>query len=392
MNSARRRICAVTGSRADYGLLRPLLRLIAADPGCELRVIATGMHLAPQFGHTVAAIHADGFSPVEVECLLTSETRLSAAKSTGLATMGLAQVFADISPDLVVVLGDRFEILAAAQAAMLLGLPLAHIHGGEVTEGAMDESIRHAITKMAHLHFVAAAEYGRRVIQMGEDPRRVFQVGAPGLDNLAEAAKTDRSALESRLGLTLTDPVIVVTYHPVTLRQGDEITAVNEMLAALEDFPEAQVVVTGVNADPGHDAIARRLSEWVAAHAGRASLHASLGSAYLPLLGIAAVMVGNSSSGLIEAPAIHLPTVNIGDRQKGRLRAASVIDCAESRDTITAAIAKALSPEFRQSFVGMPPPYGFGGGVADRILAVLRDFDLGLLRCKPFHDLAGGTS
>lgn len=378
----RRHIAIVTGSRADYGLLSGLAREIAADPDCRLTVVATGTHLSARFGMTVDEIRRDGFDPVAVPCLDDGDSRLDMALASARALAGLAEALAQAAPELVVVLGDRFEILAAAQAALLLGIPLAHLHGGEVTEGAVDESIRHANTKMASLHFVAAAPYARRVVRMGEPPDRVFTVGAPGVDAVAEADATLADSLQP----PLRPPVFLVTYHPVTLRQDSEAVAVAALLRALDAFPQARVVVTGVNADAGNRQVAALMDQWVAANCDRASLHVSLGQRrYLAAMKRSACVIGNSSSGLIEAPAAGVPTVNIGDRQAGRLRGPSVIDCAEDTAAIVSAIARALDPDFRRLAFSTAPPYG-GGGVARAVLDVLKRVDPAALTRKPFHD------
>lgn len=384
-----RRIAVVTGTRADYSHLRWLIGDLASDPAVTLQVVATGTHLSERHGLTVREIEADGFDiAATVDIVLGRDAPAAVARSMGLAVMGFAEAFERLSPELVVVLGDRYEILAAAQAAMLLSVPIAHIHGGETTEGAMDEAIRHALTKMAHLHFVAAEPYAARVRQMGEDPKRVFMVGAPGLDSLDRMTLLDADALRQHLGLTLDArrPLLLVTYHPVTLSRRDPAEAAVELTAALDRFPEAEVVVTGVNADPKASAIDAVFARWVDENHARARLFTSLGFLrYLSLMTQAAAVVGNSSSGLIEAPAIGVPTVNIGERQAGRLRAASVIDCGEQRDQIVAALATALAAENRNRAATGTTPYGRSGASA-RIAALLRDLPLEGLLTKRFHD------
>jgi UDP-hydrolysing UDP-N-acetyl-D-glucosamine 2-epimerase len=386
---SRRKICVVTGGRAEYGLLYWLLREIADDPGLDLQMVVTGMHLAPQFGLTWRVIENDGFAiDAKVDMLLAGDTPVAIAKSLGMGTMGMAEALARLAPDIVVVLGDRFEILAAAQAAMVLGIPLAHLHGGEASEGVIDETIRHSITKMAHLHFVAAEPYRRRVIQLGEQPHRVFDVGAPGLDNIERLELLDRRSLEEALDFSLGEGFLLVTYHPATLGGGDPGGAAGELVAALDGFGDHKVLITGVNADAGNDRVTQVISEYAARDPGRVALFASLGQLrYLSAMKHAAAVVGNSSSGIIEAPAVGVPTVNVGDRQRGRIRADSVIDCDERRDAIADAIAKALSPEFRETARATKSPYG-GGGVAQRIAVVLKQIDLDGILMKPFHDLA----
>ncbi len=388
---SRRRICVVTGSRAEYGLLFWLLREIEADPDLVLQIIATGMHLAPQFGSTCEVIERDGFRiDAKVDMLLASDTPVAVAKSLGLGTMGMAGALYRLEPDIAVVLGDRFEILAAAQAALTMRIPLAHIHGGEVTEGALDDSMRHAITKMAHLHLVAAEAYRQRVIQMGEQPHRVFDVGAPGLDNIERLELLDLDALEAELEFSLGHGYFLVTYHPVTLGEDDPEHAVGALLDALDAFPDHQVLMTGVNADAGNDCIARAMARYAADRPERVAVFASLGQRrYLSAMKHCAAVLGNSSSGIIEAPAMGVPTVNLGDRQRGRLRTASIIDCRERHEDIVSAITRALSPEVVEA-ARMQQPVRGGGGTAKRIATILKEVDLDGILVKPFHDLEEG--
>lgn len=378
----------VTGGRAEYGLLSWLMREVAADASLSLQVVATGAHMSPRFGETWRDIEADGFAiDARVNIGLEDDSPLATAQAMGRAVAGLAEAFDRLAPDVVVLLGDRYEILAAAEAALLLRCPVAHIHGGEVTEGAFDDAMRHAITKLASLHFVACADYARRVIQLGEDPARVHVVGALGLDAVANVAPLDRTALEADLGLKLKEPLLVVTYHPTTLGALPPDAAADALLGALDRFPEATVVFTGVNADPGNRAVAERIGAWTAQNKARACWCDSLGQRrYLSLAALAAAVVGNSSSGLIEVPALRVPTVNIGDRQKGRPRATSVIDCEEMTDAIADAIASALSGPFRRHAASAESPYG-AGGAAKRIHAVLRSVDPAKLMRKRFRDL-----
>ena len=387
--SAQRKICVVTGTRAEYGLLFWLMKEIAADPNLNLQIAVTGAHLAPQFGETWKVIEEDGFSIDErVDIDVGDDTAVGVARSLGLAVSGMGKAFDRLKPDIVIVLGDRYEILAAAEAAMVARIPIAHIHGGEITEGAMDDAMRHAITKMSHLHFVAAEPYRARVIQMGEAPDRVFTVGAPGLDNIDKLDLPNRAELERELGLPDNQAYFLVTYHPATLSTGNTGTEAEEMLAALDQFPDHRVVLTGVNADPGHDRISGLLSDYAAINENRVSLHASLGQRrYLSAMKYAVAVVGNSSSGIIEAPAMKTPTVNIGDRQKGRLRAPSVIDCAGRTKDIAAAIGKALGSDFRIGLESMMPIYGTGGA-SEAIKDRLKSADLTGINRKSFHDIA----
>jgi UDP-N-acetylglucosamine 2-epimerase (non-hydrolysing)/GDP/UDP-N,N'-diacetylbacillosamine 2-epimerase (hydrolysing) len=384
----RRKICIVTGSRADYGLVFWLLKAVQQDERLELQLLVTGSHLAPEFGSTVDRIRDDGFSIASaVEMLLSSDSAVGMAKSIGLGVIGFADALASLRPDIVVVLGDRFEIFAAAQAAMVARIPLAHIHGGEVTEGAIDEQIRHAITKLAHLHFVSAEPHRRRVIQMGEQPETVHLVGAPGLDNLAFLRLLGRAETEDALGMAFGDPTFVVTYHPVTLgvRSSDE--SMGELLAALDAFPESRIVMTMPNADAGRSRIADLARDYVARHPHRTRIFTALGQInYLSAMKHADVIIGNSSSGLIEAPPLGRPTVNIGPRQDGRLRAETVIDCGEDRAEIKAAIDRALTPAFKAIAARAPSPYGTPGTISDAIESILAEVPLDTLVPKRFAD------
>jgi len=389
-----RRICIVTGTRAEYGLLYWLMREIADSKDLTLQVVATAMHLEPAFGHTVDQIRADGFTvDAEVQMDLSRDDAASIARATGRGLAGLADAFEQLKPDVVVLLGDRFETLAAATAAALMRIPVAHIHGGEISEGAIDDAMRHAISKLSHLHFVAAEEFRRRVIQMGEAPERVFTVGAPGLDHLARRTLPDRSAVAARIGLALDRPLLLVTYHPATLGDADPVADLEELLAALDGFPDAAIVFTKANADAGGRAINARLESWVAGHQDRATLVASLGSDfYLAALKEAAAVIGNSSSGLIEAPAAGTPTVNIGVRQNGRPRSPSVIDCDDRRGAIEAAIRRALEPAMRDVIAKQAPAYGRAGDASRMILERLRGTPLERILIKQFHDAGAAAS
>ena len=375
----------MTGTRADYGHLFWLLKEIDADPDLELQLVVTGAHLSAKWGNTVETIERDGLSiSARVPFDLNDDTPLAVADSLANSTSGLAHSFARLKPDVVVVLGDRYEVLAAAQASLMLGIPLAHLHGGETTEGAFDEAIRHAVTKMAHLHFVAADEYAWRVRQLGESDEHIFNFGAPGLDHLTRSSIAGRDELEKVIGAPLGSPLFAVTYHPETLDADEGIDGLRAMLSALGGVTSASIVFTGVNADPGHDHLKNEIHAFVSADPTRRHLIASLGqSRYLGLLKIADAVVGNSSSGLIEAPALRVPTVNIGDRQKGRLRAASVIDCAPTKEAIDTALRKAIDPRFRAQLPENPSLYGVGDA-ARRIKDVLKTADLRGITKKHF--------
>jgi UDP-hydrolysing UDP-N-acetyl-D-glucosamine 2-epimerase len=384
----KRKICVVTGTRAEYGLLYWLMKEIQDDPDLSLQVVATGMHLAPEFGSTYRQIEADGFRIEEkVEMLLSSDTPVGITKSIGLGVIGFADALARLQPHVLVLLGDRFETFAAAQAAMVARIPIAHIHGGEITEGVIDEAMRHAITKMAHLHFTAAESYRRRVIQLGERPEKVFNCGAPGLDHIERLPLLDKASLERELDFQLGERFFLVTYHPVTLADVGPEGAIDALLCALDRFPDVKLLFTGANADAAGRLINRKIGEYVAARHLRAKFITSLGQLlYLSALSNATLVVGNSSSGLLEAPALRKPTVNLGDRQKGRLRAGSVIDCEEKEAAIVAAIRQGLSPEFATRLQRMNPPYG-GSGASLQIKQHLKSVDLDHILMKGFHDI-----
>lgn len=381
-----RRICVVTGTRADYGLLTGLLRRLRDDPAVTLQVVACGMHLSPEFGLTWRQIADDGFAiDARVEMLLSADTPTAIAKSVGLGCIGFADAFERLAPDIVVVLGDRVEMLAAAQAAVIGGHVLAHIHGGELTEGMLDDSVRHAISKLAHLHFTAAEDFRRRLIRMGERPGTVHRVGAPGLEALRALPCPGRAELAAELDFDLGETLLAVTYHPVSWSEPPPGWCFGQVLAALDRFPDAQVILTWPNADAGGRALVPLLEAYAAARPGRVLALRSLGQRrYAAAVRHAAAVIGNSSSGIIEVPSLGTATVNIGRRQDRRPRAASVIDCADDAEAITAAITRALSPEFRAGLAAVANPYD-AGPAAERIAAVLCG-DLADVRVKRFHD------
>lgn len=384
-----RKICIVTGSRAEYGLLYWLMKEVRADVDLQLQVVVTGAHLSPEFGLTFQQIEADGFTiDAKVEMLLSSDSGVGIAKSMGIGVTGFADALDRLKPDIMVVLGDRFEMLAAAQVALVLRIPIAHIHGGETTEGAFDEGIRHAISKMAQWHFVAAEPYRKRVIQLGETPDRVFNFGAPGLDHLQCLEWMDRPSLEKSLALKLAPPVFLVTYHPATLGRRKPIETMNELLAALDEFPRATVVFTYPNADTGGRALIERINQWIATNKHRAAASPSLGQQrYLSLMRESDVIIGNSSSALTEAPVLKKPAVNIGDRQEGRLKATSVIDAEERTDSIIDGIKSALSENFRASLPATQSLYG-SGDVSRQVKNTLKV--VAIATQKSFFDIAHG--
>ena len=382
-----RTITAVTVARSDLGIYLPVWKRIVAEPGLRLEVIAAGAHLVDEFGRTERDIAAAGFEIVDrVETLLAADSPAAVSRSIGLGVLGFAQAFARRRPDILLALGDRHEMLAAVAAALPQTIPVAHLHGGETSEGAIDESIRHAITKLSHLHFVAAEDYRRRVVQLGEEPWRVTVSGAPGLDHLRALPPLSQEELERRIGMPLSPPPLLVTFHPATLEHERTADQTAELLAALaaSDLP---VVFTYPGADAGARIIIAAVEEF-AKDRPRARCVNSLGSqAYFSLLRLAAAMVGNSSSGIIEAASFELPVVNVGNRQRGRLRAANVVDAPCRREEIYRAIRTATGAPFRESLRGLQNPYG-DGRAAERIVAVLRDAPLDeRLIVKRFHDL-----
>src|SRR5437764_5918437 len=376
MTTARRRIAVVTGSRADYGLLKGILTRLQKMDDVDLQVIACGMHLLPKFGETWRIIEADGFAiAAKIDLELGDDRAETVARGTGIGVAGFAEALPRLTPDLLVVLGDRYEILAAAVAATLLNIPIAHIHGGEVTAGAFDDTIRHAITKMACVHFTAAEPYRRRVIQMGENPEFVLNVGAPGLDLAATAPAMSRFDLFRALGISGPERFLLVTLHPTTARPEADAANVAALLGALAQIEDHSLIFTGVNADPGYRVIDDALRAFVDARPDRAHLFASLGSQrYWAALRLADAGVGNSSSGILEAPAVGVPSINIGDRQLGRLRGASIIDCPADRTAILAAFRNILDGRFHTDG-SRQPPYG-RGGASEKIAGSLQRIEL----------------
>jgi GDP/UDP-N,N'-diacetylbacillosamine 2-epimerase (hydrolysing) len=382
-----RKICVVTGTRSEYGLLRWVMEGIRETSGLELQIVATGMHLSPEFGLTYREIEKDGFSiDRKVEMLLSSDTPPGLAKSMGLGLVGFGDALEQLQPDIMLVLGDRFELFSAVAAAMLAQVPVAHLHGGESTEGAFDESIRHSISKMSHLHFVAAEEYRKRVIQLGEHPDQVFLVGGLGIDSIKKLDLLDRSALEEALQFKLGPKNLLITFHPVTLENKTSLKQMTELLAALDPLQDIRLIFTMPNADTGGRVLIDMIDQFVAKHPNARS-YTSLGQLrYLSCIKHVDGVVGNSSSGLIEVPSFAKGTINIGDRQRGRLKAESVIDCAPEQESITAALRKLYSKEFQLSVGKVKNPYG-EGGASKKVVKILHDHSLELILKKTFHDL-----
>lgn len=382
-----RKICVITGTRAEYGLLRWVMQGIKDDTGLTLQIIATGMHLSPEFGMTYREIEKDGFQiDRKVEMLTSSDTPVGIAKSMGLGMIGFADALTELKPDLIVVLGDRFEIFSAVSAALVARIPVAHLHGGETTESAFDEALRHSITKMSHLHFVAAEEYRQRVVQLGEQPDSVFLVGGLGIDNIKRLKLMDRSALEESLDFKLCRKNLLITFHPVTLETATAIEQMNELLAALDALPETNLIFTLPNADTDGRALIQMVRQFVAQRAN-ARAYTSLGQLrYLSCIAQVDGVVGNSSSGLAEVPSFKKGTVNIGDRQRGRLQAASVINCEPIRQGIAAALQQLYSPIFQAGLSEVRNPYGDGGASA-RVVDTIKRCELDGLVKKAFYNL-----
>jgi len=383
-----RKICVITGSRAEYGLLRWLMHSIREDPELTLQVIATGMHLSPEYGFTTTEIEKDGFLiNAKIEMLLSSDTYVGISKSIGVGLIGFADALNNLAPDIVLVLGDRFEIFSAVQAAINLRIPVAHVSGGELTEGVIDERFRHAITKMSDIHFVSNREHEKRVIQMGEQPSRVFNVGNPGLDNFTNLKLLKRNELEKTLDFNLAKTNFLVTLHPLNASLQNSYIDAQELVNALDEFPEAHIIITKPNADAGRKDISNVFDNYCKINSNRVFVSSSLGQLiYLSALNVCDVVIGNSSSGIVEAPAIKKPTVNIGNRQEGRLKAKSIIDCESDCKSIVAAITLALSQNFQEILKGTNSLYG-KPGASEKIKVALKEFGIDKSVNKIFHNI-----
>ncbi len=383
----KRKICIITGTRAEYGLLRWVMQGIKDDNELTLQIIVTGMHLSPEFGLTYKVIEEDGFQiDRKVEMLTSSDTSVGIAKSMGLGMIGFADALHELQPDLIVVLGDRFEILSAVFAALVARIPVAHLHGGEATEGAFDEAFRHSITKMSHLHFVAAEPYRQRVIQLGEQPDHVFLVGGLGIDNIKRLQLLDRASLETSLDFKLGAKNLLITFHPVTLETATAASQMQELLAALAQLKDTQLIFTLPNADSGSRALIEMVKNFVKQHSN-ARAYTSLGQLrYLSCIAQVDGVIGNSSSGLTEVPSFKKGTINIGDRQRGRIQADSVINCEPNQDAIASALTQLYSADFQMSLTEVINPYGEGGASA-KVVNTLKHYPLDGIVKKTFYDL-----
>jgi len=381
----KRKICVVTGSRAEYGLLRWVMQGIKDDPELTLQVIATGMHLSESFGLTYKEIENDGFNiDFEVNSLSAVDSPIGIAESMSAGLSGCAKAFSVLHPDIILVLGDRFEIFSAVAAALVTRIPVAHLHGGEITSGAFDEAFRHSITKMSHLHFVAAEEYRNRVIQLGEDPNKVFLVGGLGIDSIKKLTLLNRTELEAELKLVLGARSLMVTFHPVTLEAETAGQQMKELLSALSCLENTTLIFTMPNADPGNQIIMKMIEEFVAGRRN-AKVFTSLGQLrYLSCIAHVDGVVGNSSSGLAEVPTFKKGTINIGDRQLGRLQAKSIIDCPPNESAILDAIDKLYSIDFQASLAETTNPYG-EGGASEKVVNILKSIALAGIVKKTFH-------
>lgn len=381
-----KKVAVFTGTRAEYGLLYWLLKDIQGDPSLKLQLLVSGMHLSPEFGDTYKQIEKDGFNIDErIEILLSSDSAVGTAKSIGLGVLGFSDALYRLNPDVLVILGDRFEALAAAQTAMILQIPVVHLHGGEITEGAYDDAIRHAITKLSYLHGTSTEEYRDRVIQLGESPERVKNVGAIGLDHLSRATFMNIAELAESLSFAIQKPYFVVTYHPVTL--GDEAPekSFQALLDALDSYPEHQIILTYPNADDGGRRIIPMLEAYAASNPDRVLAIPSLGQVrYLSAIGNAAAVIGNSSSGIIEVPSFDVPTVNIGVRQKGRLAAKSVLDAEPTKSSICSAIDSAIIKDYKMEGEAIINPYG-QGNASEQLIQMIKGMKFN--PCKQFFDI-----
>lgn len=384
-----RKICVITGTRAEYGLLYWVIKKIQDDKSLKLQIVATGMHLSPEFGLTYKQIEDDGFEITKkIEVLLSSDTPVGISKSMGLGMISFSESYQELNPDLILVLGDRFEIFSAISAAMISRIPVAHCHGGEATEGLIDESIRHSITKMSHIHFTSTEEYKKRVVQLGEQPKNVHNVGALGIENIKKLHLLSKSEFEKSINFKLDAKfTLIVTFHPVTLEKSTAESQINSLLEALEEISDLKIIFTLSNSDTDGRIINEKINNFVLLHPKQCVVFKSLGQLrYLSALKYVDAVVGNSSSGLIEAPSFKLATVNIGDRQKGRILADSVINCGIQKEAIKDSILKAISPEFKNKLKHITNPYEKGNS-SEEIIHFIKNVPLNDILKKNFYDL-----
>lgn len=384
----KRKVCVITGSRAEYGLLKPLVEEIKKEKDLKLQLVVTGMHLSPEFGLTYKQIEKDGFFIDEkIEIILSSDTPVSISKSIGLALIGFAEAYERLKPDIIVVLGDRFEIFGAVAASCVSRIPIAHIHGGELTEAVFDDSFRHSITKMSHLHFTSTEIYRKRIIQLGEDPKRVFNVGALGLDNIKRTKLLSKKVLEKELNFKFKKHNLLVTFHPVTLEKNTSKQQFENLLDVLDSLEDTHIILTKTNADIEGRIINKMIDGYVSKNSSRSVSFTSMGQLkYLSTMQFVDAVVGNSSSGIIEAPSFRIGTINIGDRQKGRVKASSVIDCNPTHEDIRNAFKILYSKEFQDNLKSIINPYS-DGNTAKRIKDILKHHDLTNILKKSYYDI-----
>lgn len=387
----KKSICIVTGTRAEYGLLSPIIKQLIATNSFELKIVATGMHLSEDFGFTYKEIEADGISiDAKIDVLQSDDSNKAMSKAIGIGVIGFAEYFDKNQPDMVVVLGDRFEIFAAAIAAAVACIPIAHLYGGETTEGAVDEFFRHSITKMSYLHFTSTEQYRQRVINMGEAPDRVFNVGATGVENILSMPLMTKDELTQSIGFDLNSPYALVTFHPVTLEKNTATKHIEDLLSALDETNGLNYIFTKANADANGRAINKKIDAYCE-EKGNAIAFTSMGVLrYLSAMKYCEMVIGNSSSGIMETPSFKKPTINIGDRQKGRICAKSVISCEPEKHVIINSIDKARSQQFLQEIANQITPYG-DGETSEKIVAVIKDFldNDKINHKKSFYDVRG---
>lgn len=385
----KRKICVATGTRADYGILSLLMQAIKSHPDLQLQIIATNMHLSPEYGCTYQEIEKDGFIiDKKVEMLVSGNTATATAKSLGLGIIGFTDALNELKPDILVILGDRYEMLGMASAALLLRIPIAHISGGDVTEGAFDDAIRHSITKMSSLHFTSTETYRKRVIQLGEEPQYVFNVGSLSIDNMKRIQLMNKSEFEAAIDFKLAPHNALVTFHPETVNPSSSEKHFGNLLKCLETFP-GNIIFTKPNSDTGSQAISQMIDRYTASHTNTSKAFVSLGYLrYLSALQFMDVVIGNSSSGLLEVPSFHIPTINIGNRQKGRLHGESVIDCDTSVQGIQNALQGALSPGFQKKAADARNPYEKENTIATILDILLKTPTEVLHRQKKFNNIA----
>ena len=383
----KKKVCIITGSRAEYGLLYWLMKAIEESKKLELQIIVTGMHLSDEFGNTYLQIEKDGFNiDKKVDISITSDSEIAISKSMSIGIIGFARAYDELNPDLIIVLGDRFEIFSAVTAATISRIPIAHLHGGELTEGAIDEAFRHSITKMSHLHFVATEDYRNRVVQLGEDPQKVFNVGGLGIDNIFKLDLLSKRDFEKEVNFKLGNRNLLVTFHPVTLEKSTSKIHFQNLLNSLDLLTNTKIIFTKANSDIDGRIINKMIDQYVSKNENSIAFKSMGQINYLSALQFIDAVVGNSSSGLLEAPSFKIGTINIGDRQKGRIEAESVISCDSNTLSINKALIRIYSEEFQNTIKNSTNPYG-NGGSADQILRIIENIDFYNIIKKSFYDI-----